>query len=98
MINGDVKEFVESLHYEERTVFYNDRNYFFNGCCCLLNDSGDEVYRFEIYLLDDEGRGETIYSVQGATAQECIDKFLSATLFNGKTFYEVEKDMTEIDW
>lgn len=97
MKDGDVKEFVESLHYEDRTVFYNDRNYFFNGCSYHLNNIGSTIFTFEIYILDDDGNGETIYSVQCPTAEECIEKFLLARLFNGKTFYEVEKDMTEID-
>ena len=95
MKDGDVKKFIEDIHYEDHALLYKDRKYFFNGCSYHLDKYGKKVFSFEIF---DDDSGETIYSVQDATAEGCIEEFLSAKLFDGKTFYEVEKEMTQIDW
>ena len=95
MINGDVKVFVENNHYEDCTALYNGREYFFNGCCYHLNENGEKVYTFEVFPLDDEASDETLFWIQAPTAEECIEKFLAAKIFDGKTFYEVEEEMTQ---
>jgi hypothetical protein len=98
MKDGDVKQFIEDIHYEDCCVLYHDRKYFFNGCCHHINAIGKREYRFELYLINDDGSADdTDYSAIGSTAQECIEKFLTARLFEGKTFYEVEKEITWID-
>ena len=99
MKDGDVKQFIEDIHYEDCAVLYNDRKYFFNGCCYHINDKGKKEVRFELYLINDDDSAEAdYYSVTRSTAEECIEEFLTARFFEGKTFYEVEEEMTWIDW
>lgn len=98
MNGGDIQEFIDALYYEDQAAIYDQRKYFFNGCSYSLDDQGKEVFSFEIYLIQDDGSGEVIYWVKGATAQECIEQFLKDKIIDGKTFYELEKDMTVIDW
>ena len=97
MKDGDVREFVEKIHYQDEIVLSKDRKYFFNGCCHHLNEAGDDVFTFELYLLDDDRNGDIECTFLGPTAKETIDQFLAARLWEGKTFYEVEQEMTWVD-
>ncbi len=96
MINGDVKQFIEDIHYENCMAVYERRTYYYNGCSFHIDGKGEKVFRFELYILDVDRSGELIYSVEGPTPDDCIEQFLAAKLFEGKTFYEVEKDMIQI--
>ena len=98
MKDADIQEFIDSLYYEDQAVMYDHRKYFFNGCSYSLDNQGKEVFSFEIYLINDDESSEMIYWVEGITAQECIEQFLRDKIIDGKTFYELEKDMTVIDW
>jgi hypothetical protein len=40
---------------------------------------------------------ETIFSVVKASASECVEAFEDSAIWNGKSFWEVETDMTWVD-
>ena len=53
MKDGDVKKFIEDIHYEDHAVIYRDRKYFFNGCSYHLDKHGKKVFSFEIFVSVD---------------------------------------------
>ncbi len=90
MINGDVNEFVSGLYYgNERFFLYNNEKYFIQGY--YKNDK----YFLELYII------ESSKDFQWKTFAEDryipVDSFLSAKIFNGKSFWEVEQDIEWVD-
>ncbi len=93
MIDGNVRDFIEKLSYEDHYAIYNNEKYFFNGCQAHYSSNGKITsYRLEVYNLT---KKKTIFSVTSPTIGECIHSFEDAQIWNGKSFWEVEK---EIEW
>lgn len=40
----------------------------------------------------------TVYDKTASTKVECMEQFFQAPIIDGKTFCELEKDMTWIEW
>ena len=60
MINGNARDFVECLSYEDNYAIFNGNKYFFNGCQVSKNDEGRIIrVRLEVYDLT---RESTIFS------------------------------------
>jgi len=95
MIDGNVDNFIESLLYEDAYILYQGKKYFINGCSCRFDNKDKMIdVRLEVYNLDDNC---TIFSTVKATHKECISEFESARIFNGKSFWEAEKDIQWVD-
>lgn len=89
MINGNIEEFVEKLLDGEEVIYtYNGNKYFSQGY-----NLDDGTYYFELQQW--EPVDSILWHIEGLTRQESLNMFLKATLFEGKTFWEVEK---EIEW
>ena len=98
MINGDVKEFVNHLDFEHQAVIYNGHKLFFEGVIYYNNHEGKDKYNFEIYQYSlDEIYEKDLFSVWCDSSSKCIEKFIQAPIFDGKTFWEVEQTMEQID-
>ncbi len=96
MIDGNVKDFVDKLSYEDHYVIYDDEKFFFNGCQVTKDEKGKIInVVFEIYNLN---RNSTIFSTSQKSISDCIAEFEKAKIWNGKSFWEVEKDMQWIDF
>ena len=95
MIDGNVKEFIDKLSYEDHYVIYSGEKYFFNGCQVTKDDQGIIVkVVLEIYNLTN---GTTIFLTTQMSISDCITEFEKAEIWNGKSFWEVEKDMQWVD-
>lgn len=91
MKNGNINEFMDKLWGGEELIYtYNGKKYFSQG---YTQDDGS--YRFELQLW--EPRVETFWEVIGLTRQESLEAFLKEPLFDGKTFWEAEKEMEWVD-
>jgi len=96
-----LQDFIDSLYYEDQLVLLNGKRYYFIGCSFGKNENGKNEFEMRVDSyphFENEDDSETIYSVTGATAQECMDQFLSDKIIDEKTFFELEKDMTVIEW
>ena len=94
MIDGNVNEFVDNLHYGSEMYFiFRNKKYFIQGWYkepfhyLVLdeiddNDNSDN-YQFTGYLWEH----------QSIDAGECVESFINAPLWDNKTFYEVEQEM-----
>ena len=91
MINGSAQEFVEGLHYgDERFFLYNGKKYFIQGY--FENDKPMlELYVFEPSDSDFEWR---VFSDDNNYP---VADFENAKIFEGKSFWEIEKDIEWVD-
>ena len=95
MVDGDVRNFIEKLYYEDHYVIYNGEKYFFNGCQTKTSPDGNVEYvSLEVYNLTTD---KTIFSTKKSFASDCILDFEEAPIWNGKTFWEVENEMQWVD-
>lgn len=98
MINGNVNVFVDNLDFEHQAVIYNGHKLFFEGVIYYSDHKGDNKYNFEIYQYSlDEVYEKTLFSIWCESSSKCIEKFMEAPIFDGKTFWEVEKNIEQID-
>ena len=89
MLNGDVNEFIDGLYYgDERIFLYKGEKYFIQG---LTIDGKNKL------LLDrwNPPAEDYIWQAESKRGSFCVEKFLQAPIFDGKTFWEVEQ---EIEW
>lgn len=90
MINGDVNEFVDHIHYGDELVFlYQGKKYFLQGFC--VDDGICRLYldRWEPPATD------YIWVGTGDSRGFPVEEFLNQKLWDGKTFWEAEQ---EIEW
>ncbi len=88
MKNGDISEFVDGLyHGDERIFLYRGQKFFIEGL------SYDDKNHLLLYRW--EPKSECVWDGVSEIGRFCVDKFLQAPLFDGKTFWEVEQ---EIEW
>ena len=91
MINGNAHAFVEGLHYgDERFFLYNGMKYFIQGY--YENDKPMLV----LYILD-PADNDFKWQVVSDNDDYPVSEFENAKIWNGKSFWEVEKDMTWVD-
>lgn len=89
MINGNAREFIDGLHYgDERFFLYNGNKYFIQGYF------EHEKPMLELYILTPSDSSFE-WRVFSETNHYPVAEFESAKIFDGKTFWEVEK---EIEW
>lgn len=89
MINGDVNEFIDGLYYgDERFFIYDGNKYFVQGYC------EDEKHILELYIIEDPNN-DFEWRAYSQNKHYPVNEFENAKIFNGKSFWEVEK---EIEW
>lgn len=94
MIDGNARDFLNKLYYEDHYVIFNGEKYFLNGCQTKKLDNGTESVRLEVYNLT---RDTTVFSVTKTSAADCIDAFEEAVIWNGRTFWEIESEIMWVD-
>ena len=91
MINGNAHAFVEGLHYgDERFFLYNGMKYFIQGY--YENDKPMLV----LYILD-PADNDFKWQVVSDNDDYPVSEFENAKIWDGKSFWEAEKDMTWVD-
>lgn len=92
MINGNIDEFVDKLWGGEELIFiYNGHKYFSQGYCLE-----DGAYVFEIQLWDPEIK--VLWKISGEDNETSYEQFLKQPIFEGKTFWEIEKYIEWVDY
>lgn len=95
MKGGSVQEFMDHATYEEVAVIYQGVKYFFHG----LIQAEDGKYSFDIDIWNNNGDCEkTIFAGTFQSKVDCILTFEKSKIFDGKAFWEAEKDMEWIEW
>ncbi len=89
MKNGNVQEFINHIHYGDELWFtYNGIKYFLEGWI------ENEVLELVLYEIKEDGKE---YNWKGDKNNYPVEMFLTDKIFNGKTFWEIEKEITWID-
>ena len=89
MKNGNVQEFVNHIHYGDELWFvYNGIKYFLEGWI------ENEVLELVLYEMKEDGKE---YSWKGDKNDYPVEAFLTDKIFNGKTFWEIEKEIIWTD-
>ena len=89
MKNGDVREFVDHIHYGDELWFlYDGKKYFLEG---WTNNSSLDLC---LYEMTDSGK---TYTWKGNAAHYPVESFLDAKIWNGKSFWDAEQDMKWVD-
>ena len=80
--NGDVREFVDHIHYGDELWFlYEGKKYFLEG---WTNNGSLDLC---LYEMTDKGEKHTW---KGNTTQYPVEAFLEAKIWNGKSFWDAE--------
>ena len=91
-MNGDVRDFVDRIHYGDELVFmYRGQKFFLEGLFQDDNKFTTYLDRWELPGTDYiwVGKGDKTYPVQ---------EFLMARLWDGRTFWEAESEMEWVDY
>ena len=89
MKNGNVQEFVDYIHYGDELWFlYNDTKYFLEGW--IEND----ILELVLYEMKENVQD---YKWKCDNNNYPVKYFLSDRIFDGKTFWEIENDITWVD-
>ena len=92
MINGKAEDFVDRIYSCQDTVFiYNGIKYWFQGYMPCAN-----TVHMEVFQISPES-DNYIWEYNGNSVSEGQDAFQNAPIFNGKTFWEAEKDIVWTD-
>ena len=95
MINGNAREFVEELAYQDLCAVFQDKTYYFNACQCNFDENKKVISAvLEVYNLTDH---TLVFSTEQGSCNKCIEEFENAAIFDGKTFWQVEQDIEWID-
>ena len=90
MINGDPKEFLERVCSGQDTPYkFNGKKYWLQG---FVVKNG---FRAEVFCCDPPH--EYLWEYTGKCPLECMEKFQTALIFDGKSFWDVEKDLEWLD-
>ena len=95
MEGGRVNDFIDAFSYQSVAVVYKGEKYFSDG----ITMRDDCKYSFFIIKVDDNGEFlSDVYEYEGDSITDCIIAFENATIWNGKSFYDVENEMTWVAW
>lgn len=91
MINGDPYEFLEHIYSGQDTPYiYHENKYWLQGYTV------ENGFHMEIFHCSPPY--DYVWEYTGKDPVECMDAFQSARIFNGKTFWEVEKEIEWVDF
>ena len=95
MEGGRVNDFIDAFSYQSVAVVHKGEKYFSDG----ITMRADDKYSFFIIKVDDNGKFlSDVYEFEGDSITACIVAFENAPIWNGKSFYDVENEMTWVDW
>ena len=105
MINANLEQFLDTGWFSEATLYLNGYTYWCEGC---WNEEREKpmhffVYKYEsvivdkIYTKPKNSNYETVFDIYGKSEEEVKEEFLKAKIFDGKSFWEVEKEIAWYD-
>jgi hypothetical protein len=109
MINGLLSDFIDTGWYTESTLFYKDHIYwcegttnFDTGITTFFVDSWKAYTNDNLYYHSCVNKGHRIdykrvYEVTGHDIDYIKKQFLTAPIFDGKSFWDVEKELVWLD-
>lgn len=85
-----LRQFIDDLYYNvEMEFIFNGKKYIISG---WLNE--DDTYTVALYSI--EKNSQELFSYTSGSRQEVVENFEAAKVFDGRTIYDVEKNITVI--
>ena len=110
MINASLSQFLDTGWFSEATLYYKGYTYWCEGDWDYTRDKPMHffVYKYRSIVVDkiytrrlvDNGDVvdySIVFEVYGANETEVKEQFLKAKIFEGKSFWEVEKELAWYD-
>jgi hypothetical protein len=109
MINGDVKQFLDTGWWNgDSTIYYNDHIYFFDGFFDEQHHMHITITKWRAknienrtYKNEHDEKGELIdwgTTEMVAPSEDALrEEMLKAKFWDGKSFWEVEKELVWVD-
>ena len=105
MINANLEQFLDTGWFSEATLYLNGYTYWCEGC---WNEEREKpmhffVYKYEsvvvdkIYTKPKNSNYQKVFDIYGNSEEEVKEEFLKAKIFDGKSFWEVEKELAWYD-
>lgn len=92
MINGSLDDFIDGLYYGQEMLFvFKGQRFFVQG---WVKDGRAEMN----VQLPDSQDAPYVWQCDAEKMSECAERFLDAALWDGRRFYDVENEITWIDW
>ncbi len=89
MINGNPNDFLDTIYSCQDIIYiFNGIKYWFQG---YTEDNTVHMEIFQYIPANDD----YIWEYNSDTIEKCLNSFLAAPIFDGKTFWDVEN---EIEW
>ena len=95
MINGNTNEFFDNMyHGDEFEISYKEKQYFIQS---YYNDFKIYIHEIIVKQTNPKIDNDTIFECKSNNPQQNIEDFQNAKIFEGKSFWEVEQEITWID-
>lgn len=88
MINGNITEFIDKLYYGEELLFEYQKETFF-----LQGWTKDDLAQMVLDHQTDEPFEKYIWECSKPSMRECAEAFLNASIWGGKCFYQIEREV-----
>ena len=83
-----LRQFIDDLYYNAETEFILDgKKYIISG---WLNE--DDTYTVALYSIEENSR--ELFSCTSGSRQEVVESFEAAKIFDNRTIYDVERNIT----
>ncbi len=90
MINANANDFLDYVYSMQEAIhIYNQKKY------CIQGWNKDGMVYLD--LQEWEPTSKTIWQYKASNILECRNEYLKTPLYDGKTFWEAEKDMEWVD-
>lgn len=96
MIGGNPHLFIDRLYTCQDTIFtYNGAKYWFQG---WMPGENNKKIHMEIFRIEPNSKKiDYVWKFDGDTLVDGVKSFEKAPVFNGKTFWSSEKDISWLD-
>ena len=95
MIDGNIIEFIDKLYYGEELVFsFEGKKYFLQG----FYKGNSHTAVMQLDAVDAEPFSDFIWEYHADNMRVCAEAFLSATIWDGKDFLQIQENVTWSDW
>lgn len=93
MIDGNPHDFVDTVYTGQDIVYlYHGIKYWFQGYTLENGTCHMEIFQYQPPAEDE------IWSHDDTSMEKCLEAFLQAPIFDGKTFWDAEQEITWVDY
>ncbi len=98
MINCDANEFLDHINHDDAVIDFREKKFFFAPIYWPERHVPQYVLYISQIPKNDEVALCNVAEITGDSHIDCVNKFIDMSLWDGKTFWEVEKEMKWTGW